>query len=58
MEKIKRIIFAVIAIPILALVLILGNKYIVDALCSVVAILAMKEYFSVVKKVAKPIQWL
>ena len=58
MEKIKRIIFAVIAIPILALVLILGNKYIVDALCSVIAILALKEYFSVVKKVAKPVQWL
>lgn len=58
MEKIKRIIFAVVAIPILALVVIFGNKYIIDVLCSIIAILALREYFSVVKKVAKPIKWI
>ncbi len=58
MEKIKRIVFAVIAMPILALILIFGNKYIIDVACSIIAILSLKEYFSVVSKVAKPIKWI
>lgn len=41
-----RIISAVILIPIVVAILIFGNKYLIDILCSILAILALREYFN------------
>ena len=53
-----RIISAIILIPIVAAVLIFGNKYIVDVLCSILAMLALKEYFNANKNHPKEIRRL
>lgn len=43
--EIKRIITTVIGLPLVALVLIFGNKYLVDVTISIIAIMALYEYF-------------
>ena len=47
--KLKRIITGIIGLPIVALILIFGNKYIIDALISVVALISIYEYFNAIK---------
>lgn len=42
----KRIISAVILIPVITAILIFGNKYIIDVFCSILSILALREYFN------------
>lgn len=54
----KRILTILIGLPIVILVLVLGNKYLIDALMAVVAIVALNECFKCVSKEAKPIKWL
>ena len=57
--NIKRILTAVIGLPIVIAVLILSNKYIIDILLSVVAIIAMHEYIkSAANKEIKVIKWV
>lgn len=56
--KLKRILTGVIGFPIIALILIYGNKYIIDALFAVVAIISMHEYFNAVSRKYKPVKWL
>ena len=46
--KLKRIITGIIGLPIVALILIFGNKYIIDALISVVALISIYEYFNAI----------
>ena len=41
---IKRVLTAAIGFPLVMLVLILGNKYIVDIAVAIIAIIAMYEY--------------
>jgi len=55
---IKRITSAVIGFPIVAAILIWGNKYMIDIGLSIVAILSLYEYFHAVKQKAKPIEWI
>ena len=52
----KRILTSVIGLPLVVLILIIGNKYIVDILMMIVAIICMKEYFTVIEKVAHPVK--
>jgi len=42
----KRVISAIILILVVAAILILGNVYVVDVACSILAILALREYFN------------
>jgi len=58
--NIKRITTALIGFPIVVLVLIIKNIYIVDIAISVIAILALYEYFHAFKSTekAKPIEWV
>lgn len=54
----KRIITALIGLPSMVLAIILGNKYIIGIGIVIVGIICMYEYFGVIKKVSKPIEWV
>lgn len=56
--KAKRYITGLIGFPIVALVLILGNKYVIDVAFSIVAAISIYEYYNALKLQAKPIVWL
>lgn len=56
--KIKRVLTALIGFPLVAALLILGNNYMVDIAFSITAILAIREYFHVFNKEAKPVRWI
>ena len=55
---IKRITSALLGFPLVLIILLIGNKIIVDCALSVIALLAMNEYFNAIQKVAKPVRWL
>lgn len=48
--ELKRLPIIIIGLPIVALVLIFGNKYLVDVAISVVAIMTLYEYFNCFRK--------
>ena len=54
----KRIITSVIGLPLVVIILVLGNKYIMDLALMIIAIICMKEYLGVVEKVSHPIKWV
>ena len=54
----KRIITAIIGLPSMVLAVMFGNKYIIGFGIVIVGIICMYEYFGVVKKVSKPIEWI
>ena len=54
----KRITSALLGFPIVLIILLIRNKYVVDIALSAIAILAMHEYFNAVSKKAKPVKWL
>ena len=55
---IKRLTSALLGFPLVLIILLIGNKIIVDCALSVIALLAMNEYFNAIQKVAKPVRWL
>lgn len=55
---IKRITSALLGFPLVLIILLIGNKIVVDVALSVIALLAMNEYFNAIAKVAKPVRWL
>lgn len=55
---IKRITSGLLGFPLVLVILLLGNKYLVDILLAIVAILAMDEYMNAVSKICKPIRWV
>lgn len=55
--SIKRILSGIILFPIFALILVFGNKYVVDVFISIVAIMSLHEFYKAFKGKAKPIQW-
>ena len=55
---IKRITSGLLGFPLVLLILIIGDKIIVDVALSIIALLAMNEYFNAVSKVSKPVRWL
>lgn len=58
MDK-KRVVMAIIGIPVVGLILTCGNQIIIDVFTTIIAILAMKEYFiAISKKGIKPIKWI
>ena len=54
----KRLLTAVVGLPIVIAILILGNKYVIDVLIAIIAIIALHEYFKCTEKEIKPISWL
>lgn len=55
---IKRITSGLLGFPLVLIILLLGNKIVVDIALAIIALLAMNEYFNSVKKVAKPVKWI
>ena len=55
---IKRITSGLLGFPLVLLILLIGDKIIVDIALSIIALLAMNEYFNAVAKVSKPVRWL
>ena len=55
---IKRVTSGLLGFPLVLLVLLIGDKIVVDIALSIIAILAMSEYFNAISKVSKPVKWL
>ena len=56
--NIKRIMSALIGFPLVAIVLILGNQYIIDIAFSIIAILSLNEFYNAFKETSKPMRWI
>lgn len=54
----QRILTAVIGLPIVVLTFVFANKYVIDVIFAIIAIIAMHEYFNAIKTKAKPISWI
>ena len=53
----KRVSSALLGLPLVIIVLLLGNKYVIDVVMSMVAIISLQEYFNAFSKY-KPIKWI
>ena len=56
--KLKRILSGVIGLPIVALILIYGNIYVIDVFFAIVAMITIYEYFESFKEKYKPVKWI
>lgn len=56
--NVKRIMTAIIGLPLVILLILFGNKYIIDAVIAVIAIIAMYEYSKCISSEAKFISWV
>ena len=54
----KRILTAIILLPLVILLIIFGNKYIMDVIIAIVATIAIREYAECIKSKAKFIYWV
>lgn len=55
---IKRITSALLGFPLVVLIILIGNKYVVDVFLALVAFLSMDEYFNAISKVSNPVRWI
>ena len=56
--KIKRILTGLIGLPIVALILVFGNIYVIDTFFGIVSAIAIYEYFNSFKTKYNPVQWI
>jgi len=56
--RLTRILSGVIGLPLVALILILGNIYVVDVFITLVAIISIHEYMGSFKGKCKPVKWI
>lgn len=56
--KLKRILTGVIGLPVVALIFIFSNKYIIDVLFTFIAILSIHEYLKAFRGKARPVKWI
>ena len=56
--NLKRVLTAVLGLPLVVVVFLLGNEYVIGGVVFVASIICMHEYFEAVKKVSKPIEWI
>ncbi|MGN1271466.1 MAG: phosphatidate cytidylyltransferase [Clostridia bacterium] len=56
--KLKRILSGVIGLPIVALIFIYGNTYIIDVFLGIISIIAMYEYLKCLSVDYKPVKWI
>ena len=54
----KRILTTLLGLPAVVLVFLFGNEYIIGGVVLIASIICMYEYFGVIKKVSKPIEWI
>lgn len=54
--NVKRLASGLILFPLVAIVLIFGNKYLVDILISIIAILSLHEFYNAFNEKAKPVK--
>lgn len=54
----KRISSALIGFPLVAAIIIIGNKYVVSIGLAIIACLAMNEYLNAISKKANPVKWI
>lgn len=55
---IKRITSALIGFPLVVILLVFGNNYIVDIIFAIVAAMSLHEYFNAFREKAKPVIWM
>jgi len=55
---IKRILSALLGLPLVVIILTFGNKYVVDIFLAIIACIAMQEYINAISKDGKPIKWI
>lgn len=55
---IKRITSSLLGFPLVLLILLIGDKIVVDIALSIIALLAMNEYFNAITKIANPVKWV
>lgn len=54
----KRVTTALIGFPLVILLIVLGTPQVINFLLMIVGSICMYEYFNVIKKICKPIQWV
>lgn len=54
----KRVSSALILFPLVALIMIIGNKYMISVGLAIIAILSMHEYLRAASKKANPVKWI
>ena len=55
---IKRLMTGLLGFPIVVLIFVFGNKYVVDVVCAIIAALSLHEYFNAMKAKSKPVIWI
>ncbi len=55
---IKRWVSALVGMPLVVILLVLGNNYVVDITFAIVAGLSLHEYFNAFKGKANPVIWI
>ena len=56
--NLNRVLTTVIGLPIVIIVVIFGNIYLIDILFAIIAAMSLHEYFHSFKEKAKPVYWL
>lgn len=54
----KRVITSLLGFPLVVIILVFGNKYIVDIVFAIIAAMSLHEYFNAFKEKAKPVIWM
>ena len=55
---IRRITSSLLGFPLVLVILLIGNKVLVDVALSIISLLAMNEYFNAISKVSSPVKWV
>lgn len=56
--SIKRFLSGIVLFPIFAIVMIFGDKYLIDIAISIIAIMCLHEFYKAFREKAKPIEWV
>ena len=54
----KRLLTALLLFPLVVIMFIFGNKYLIDIILAGIAFLSMNEYFNAISKVSNPVKWV
>ena len=55
---IKRLTSGLLGFPLVLIILLIGDKIVVDIALSIIALLSMNEYFNAISKVSNPVKWI
>lgn len=56
--NVKRYTSALLGLPLVILILVFGNKYVVDLAFAIISAMSLHEYFNALKNKSKPIIWI